>query len=108
MTVFERPVVCPRCNREIQLHEGVVNTEAAPSRGDWSLCYYCGGVAIFDGEPLMLRLPNVDEAPALRSNPQVRLALAVWRDAVQLQPEVLKARPRDLHYIARLRGGGVG
>lgn len=68
---FSMPVTyCPHCGHK---HDAATNLEAprAPGKGDVSICLECGGVALFDVDPIRLRLPTPAEQIELESNQAV-------------------------------------
>lgn len=68
---YDLPVThCPHCGHK---HDAATNLEAprAPGQGDVSICLECGGIAVFDADPLRLRLPTPDEQAQLESNQAV-------------------------------------
>jgi hypothetical protein len=68
---FNMPVTyCPHCGHR---HDAATNLEAprAPGKGDVSICLECGGVALFDMDPVRLRMPTPAEQVELESNQAV-------------------------------------
>ena len=63
-----------------------------PSPGDVSLCWKCGGAAIFTDDGV--RLPTPDEATELDADPDVRAARAAMAEAYT---------PRQATELRRLR-----
>jgi hypothetical protein len=49
-------VFCPYCDRELNAHSPALG-ERPPSKGDASVCIYCGGVAIFGKKGLRKPTP---------------------------------------------------
>lgn len=67
------PAPCPYCGTRL---DGAFNTgdDAAPTKGDVTICAYCAGLCVFDGEPLALRFPTDDEAADMVRDPRVERA----------------------------------
>lgn len=64
---------CPHCGRKHEVHDGP-SRGAKPKSGDASLCWGCGGIAVYvllDGN-LTLRLPTAQEDAEIQASPQVR------------------------------------
>lgn len=52
---------CPHCGAPLDAHvEGDGSYPLQPSEGDFSVCYYCGGVCVFDAELKLARASAQD------------------------------------------------
>lgn len=49
---------CPSCGKIIDGYTSADFDRASPQPGDVSMCWYCGGIMVFDGEPLSVRKPH--------------------------------------------------
>lgn len=65
------PHSCPHCGRVNELAGGA--PDKAPVEGDVSLCWQCGGIAIFTAGGSS-RLPTHEEAIEIGQSPEVRAA----------------------------------
>lgn len=78
---------CWNCGR---VHDGATapgEPEATPGPGDFSLCIYCGAIAIYDtvNSIFGLRQPTAEETRKILQNKGVQELLKVWRKVVQGQ-----------------------
>ncbi|CAK0403929.1 Uncharacterised protein [Burkholderia pseudomallei] len=79
---IELNLTCPHCGAHNDLHSAVTQAgkpPVPPADGDISICISCGELAIFDMHERCLRLPTIDEANDLESNPDLLLCRAAWR-----------------------------
>ncbi|MBF3577476.1 hypothetical protein ISF62_18325 [Burkholderia pseudomallei] len=75
-------LTCPHCGVHNDRNSVVTRPgerPVSPADGDVSICISCGELAIFDMHARCLRLPTIDEANALESNPDLQLCRTAWR-----------------------------
>lgn len=79
-TVFH-PVTCPYCEDHLPLAtDAVDDNPAEPENGDWTICFHCGRVAVFDDDmPGGLRKPNAQEDYEFKRDPIIRGLRAAWQ-----------------------------
>jgi hypothetical protein len=73
--------VCPACGEDHPVAKRVrdPNGQDKPSNGDFSLCFDCGEVSIFDDrKPGGVRRPTRKEAKELACNRELQAALVAW------------------------------
>ncbi len=70
---------CPHCGKRTPDHANADGETDAPSDGDFSICMYCGKLAIYCRGPfgLATRLPTDVEQAAADSHPMMPEALAI-------------------------------
>lgn len=85
MQTTELPTLCPFCKTALDAATYVATTndgsevvDHAPGIGDVTLCLSCGEFAIFDGEPLQLRVPKPDEYMEIGTDPELRRVRETW------------------------------
>lgn len=66
---------CPSCGIVLNGALGT-NTDERPSVGDCTICGYCRALMVYDGDPLQLRRPTLDEETELLADPDVQRAIA--------------------------------
>ena len=66
---------CPACGIVLNGALGT-NTDQRPSVGDCTICGHCRALLVYDGDPLQLRRPTLDEEAELLADPDVQRAIA--------------------------------
>lgn len=70
-------VRCPSCGRANTEHESINDPDArTPDDGDLSICWGCRAVAVYETDPLRLRLPTDAELHKIKRSPGVARALS--------------------------------
>ena len=82
MKSTEITTVCPYCRDAHPLATSIkLDSDDSPSDGDFSICFECAGVSIFDGKADgLLRRPTTTEAQEIADDYDIQSALAAWRD----------------------------
>lgn len=63
---------CPYCGRNIGATMKTKDTDQRPPEpGDLSLCFYCGEVAKFDNNMILIKLEPEELIKVLRENPYI-------------------------------------
>ena len=75
---FEQDLACPHCGRTNEAHAGV-DDDQRPEPGDVSICWACRQPSLYTETGL--RLPTAEEDAEIRSDPNVRQALAAMRES---------------------------
>ena len=74
MTAHTPPSSCPTCGAILDAATGIKDMAVAhhlePKPGDRTVCYQCGGLAIFD-KRLMLRRPTSAERREMLRKPEI-------------------------------------
>lgn len=69
------PVRCPTCGRVNTEHESI-DEPRVPEDGDLSICWKCQAIAVYEANPLRLRLPTDAELREIKVDPDVTRALS--------------------------------
>ncbi len=79
--LYHNPTQCPHCGTKHK-HTGGPD-KVPPAAGSWSLCYFCGGVAVFEdsAEGLVQRMPTIEETKWMDKDPHMQQLLRVVRHA---------------------------
>jgi hypothetical protein len=81
-----RPTICPSCGRSNPLVDDA-KSDAWPNEGDWSICWKCGEVAIFDHTHHGgLRRPNIAEAAEIAADQNLQEALFARNFVLKVMP----------------------
>jgi hypothetical protein len=77
----EHPVKCLTCGTRQPLATSIKPYEQlTPINGDYSICWRCGTVLIFDDTRSQgVRRPTRDERNEIAADPDIQEALAAWR-----------------------------
>jgi DNA-directed RNA polymerase subunit RPC12/RpoP len=71
------PSPCYRCGKELDAASDTVQQGNVPEEGDYSMCLYCGALAVFENSEtgLVLRRPTYEEFKEIAQDPDVRKAI---------------------------------
>lgn len=64
------PQPCPYCDRMNDAGTNM-NNQKPPKPGDWSLCYTCAQVSVFDENILMRKLNPAEEVELREDHPEI-------------------------------------
>lgn len=81
MATHDAETVCPACGRRNELHANADGQTAFPDPGDFSICYSCASVNIFeaDGDGLTVRVTTDDERAEALADPRIAKVLGwLW------------------------------
>lgn len=67
---------CPFCKAKLDAATMVPDQgpEVGPAPGDVTVCAYCQGVLMFDGDPLAIRIPTLAELKEVATLPELQRA----------------------------------
>jgi len=61
---------CPSCGHIIDGYTSSELDNASPKTGDVSICWYCGEIMVFDGNPLSVRKPTTEDMQEIKKMPK--------------------------------------
>jgi hypothetical protein len=71
--------LCPLCGHTIDAATSLASPEAWPEPGDWTVCFACAGVLMFDTEFRLVVVPVAEVAAAVAEDADLARTIAAVR-----------------------------